>query len=51
MKLFLLQVIEQPIKFHIFNLYLLNHALLFEMFTVSVAYIIVLVQYEMDPKD
>lgn len=48
LKMLTTQIIQQPIRFKVFNIFVLNKMLMFEMLTVSISYIIVLLQYEMD---
>lgn len=46
----MVQIMQQPIQFRIFSTISLNRKFLFEVFSVSASYIIVLIQYEHEVK-
>lgn len=43
-----LQVLNQPIEFRIFKIVALNNILLFQVITVALSYLTVLLQYELE---
>jgi 7tm Chemosensory receptor len=43
-----IQIKHQPVRFRMFNIFNINQVLLFEAFSMSLSYFIVLVQFEME---